>query len=266
MSASQPLFDATIEPDEDPNTSSSQFPSGNIGSTGGASSQSQPVVLTPGPSSERPTGIGGNSGNAESGISGILKSSSHPMVLACLYIFRSAALAVYVLCGLFTDNYVLSIVIVVVLLSLDFWNVRNVAGRTLVGLRYWNEVDEEGESSWVFECRDPSRPANPIDENNQSYFLVDRMFWIALYAFPLGWLALFFVSLLKFSISFLPIVILALVFNFSNVLGFTYADRDAKRQWANSVSSGAFGLPGLGGIGGQLVGGAIRSGLSRVFT
>jgi hypothetical protein len=31
------------------------------------------------------------------------------MVLACLYIFRSAALAVYVLCGLFTDNYVLSV-------------------------------------------------------------------------------------------------------------------------------------------------------------
>lgn len=28
-----------------------------------------------------------------------------------------------------------------------------------------------------------------------------RMFWIALYVFPLGWLALFFVSLLKFSVS-----------------------------------------------------------------
>jgi hypothetical protein len=34
---------------------------------------------------------------------------------------------------------------------------QNVAGRTLVGLRYWNEVDEEGESSWVFECRDVSQ-------------------------------------------------------------------------------------------------------------
>ncbi|KAJ9111732.1 hypothetical protein QFC19_001093 [Naganishia cerealis] len=242
MSASQPLFDATIEPDEDPvrNNASTQFPAGNIGSSGAPRPQNQPVTLTPGSAA---TGIASTSGNAEMGISGILRSSSHPLVLACLYIFRSAAIAVYVLCGLFTDNYVLSIVIVVVLLSLDFWNVRNVAGRTLVGLRYWNEVDEEGESSWVFECRD-----------------------IALYAFPLGWLALFFVSLLKFNISFLPIVILALVFNLSNVLGFTYADRDAKQRWANQVSSGAFGLPGLGGIGGQLVGGAIRSGLSRVFT
>jgi hypothetical protein len=75
------------------------------------------------------------------------------------------------------------IVVVVVLLSLDFWNTRvswifpgsavlgshtdvitaqNVAGRTLVGLRYWNEIDEEGESSWVFESRDVSLLIHPF--------------------------------------------------------------------------------------------------------
>lgn len=120
------------------------------------------------------------------------------MVLACLYLFRSAALAVYVLCGLFTDNYVLSVSLAESVdtapsdydpSSLDCYRrgvafsgflerpgqfvllsgantliettihiLQNVAGRTLVGLRYWNEVDEEGESSWVFECRDVSRP------------------------------------------------------------------------------------------------------------
>lgn len=58
---------------------------------------------------------------------------------------------------------------------MDFWNTRvrrllrlaasnltdthlqspqNVAGRTLVGLRFWNQVDEDGESFWVFESRD----------------------------------------------------------------------------------------------------------------
>lgn len=87
-------------------------------------------------------------------------------------------------------------VVVVVLLAMDFWNCRvytsppslrfsltntpakqNVAGRTLVGLRYWNQVcrknryltlinsglitiiykvDEDGESYWVFETRDVS--------------------------------------------------------------------------------------------------------------
>lgn len=32
--------------------------------------------------------------------------------------------------------------------------MQNVAGRTLVGLRFWNQVDEDGESFWVFESRD----------------------------------------------------------------------------------------------------------------
>jgi hypothetical protein len=44
-------------------------------------------------------------------------------------------------------------VLVVVLLALDFWTVRNVSGRTLVGLRFWNQVDDDGGSFWVFESR-----------------------------------------------------------------------------------------------------------------
>lgn len=64
---------------------------------------------------------------------------------------------------------------------------------------------------------------------------------------------------------YLPIVALALVFNLSNVLGFTYADRDAKQRWANSAMGSSFGLGSIGGLGGQLVGGAMRSGLGRVF-
>lgn len=35
-------------------------------------------------------------------------------------------------------------------------NYQNVAGRTLVGLRFWNQVDDDGESYWVFESRDVS--------------------------------------------------------------------------------------------------------------
>lgn len=32
--------------------------------------------------------------------------------------------------------------------------MKNVSGRTLVGLRFWNQVDDDGESYWVFESRD----------------------------------------------------------------------------------------------------------------
>jgi len=244
MSTHEPLLH-TIEPDDlsvqnapyKPNVPSQQRPM-------------TPVVLTPGSSA-----MASDPNNAETGIAGMFKQSAHPAALFCLYFFRIAAVAVYILCGLFTDNYVLSTVAVVVLLAMDFWNCRNVAGRTLVGLRFWNQVDEDGESYWVFESRDPARPANPVDS---------KMFWIALYTFPAFWLLLFVVSIVKFNLAFVPIVILALVFNITNAVGFTYADRDAKQRWANSVANSGWSM-GIGGLGGQILTGAVKSGVGRIF-
>jgi len=42
-------------------------------------------------------------------------------------------------------------------------------------------------------------------------------------------------------------------------------DRDAKQKWANNLAGGSWGLGALGGIGGQLVAGAVKNGVGRVF-
>lgn len=244
MSTTQPLLDNTIEPDEP------TAPLGNIESNRQKNAR-QPVVLTPTSGAQMAT----NPSDAESALAGIFRQSAHPLALACLFAFRIAAIVVYLFCGIVTTNYVLVNVIVVVLLAMDFWNCRNVSGRTLVGLRFWNQVDDDGESYWVFESRDPSRPANPIDS---------KMFWTALYVFPALWVVLLIVAILTLNASFIPVVILALVFNFTNVIGFTYADRDAKQRWANDTMGG-FSLGGLGGLGGQILTGAVKNGVGRVF-
>jgi hypothetical protein len=119
----------------------------------------------------------------------ILAQSSHPVALIFLYLFRTLAIVTYLLCGFLSSSYVLSTVCVVVLLSADFWTVRNVSGRVLVGLRFWNQVDEDGTSYWVFESRDPSMPSNAVDSKSVPCHRLHlrptrrvRMFWLALYA------------------------------------------------------------------------------------
>ncbi|KAF8271345.1 hypothetical protein EI94DRAFT_1784187 [Lactarius quietus] len=218
------------------------------------------------PTRERPPGpIATSSADLEAGsnptqgLTAIFRQSAHPVALFVLYLFRIAAIATYILCGFFTDNYVVSTVIVVVLLAMDFWNCRNVAGRTLVGLRFWNQcmgdidgyqVDDDGESYWIFE----------IFAACQSYrlsILLDSAIRLSRL-----WLGLFFVSLLKFNLSFIPIVVLALVFNVTNVIGFTYADRDAKKRWAQNVVSSSWSI---GGLGGQMLTGVVKNGVGRVF-
>ena len=55
-------------------------------------------------------------------------------------------MAFYILSALFVNNFVIIFVITVLLAALDFWVVKNVSGRILVGLRWWNEINDEGES------------------------------------------------------------------------------------------------------------------------
>lgn len=147
----------------------------------------------------------------------------------------------YILCGLFTNNYVLSVsgrlFQTMSLVPYDWLWVdrggrcatcdgllelqsklsrasfdqrlsctKNVAGRTLVGLRFWNQVDDDGESYWVFESRDvrenihvlllsasfvlishqdqqiqwmQSASHFPWQRSRQADHGVDRMFWVS---------------------------------------------------------------------------------------
>ena len=77
----------------------------------------------------------------------------HPVAAFFHLLFRVLALVAYLICGLFSDSFITSFVTIVLLLSFDFWTVKNITGRILVGLRWWNYVDEDGKSQWIFESR-----------------------------------------------------------------------------------------------------------------
>lgn len=88
------------------------------------------------------------------------------------------------------QNSVLVFILTLLLLSADFYYLKNIAGRRLVGLRWWNEVNiDNGDSHWVFESSDPNtRTINPTDK---------RFFWLSLYATPALWIALAILALVR---------------------------------------------------------------------
>lgn len=49
----------------------------------------------------------------------------------------------YLFCGLVNgDGFVTNFITIVTLLAFDFWTVKNISGRLLVGLRWWNKVTD----------------------------------------------------------------------------------------------------------------------------
>ena len=79
----------------------------------------------------------------------ILEASTHPLLSAIHIILKGVIVALYLLLPLFTKSF-LSKEIVIILAAIDFWIVKNLVGRLLVGLRWWVDFDEEGEEMWKF--------------------------------------------------------------------------------------------------------------------
>eukprot|EP00262_Sarcandra_glabra_P004470 TRINITY_DN1552_c0_g3_i1.p1 TRINITY_DN1552_c0_g3~~TRINITY_DN1552_c0_g3_i1.p1 ORF type:complete len:184 (-),score=23.91 TRINITY_DN1552_c0_g3_i1:161-712(-) len=138
-------------------------------------------------------------------------------------LFKAAALAFYILSAIFVNSFVIIFVITVLLASLDFWVVKNVSGRILVGLRWWNEISEQGDSVWKFECLDQESLARMNKKDSW-------LFWWTLYLTAVAWLFLAIFSLIRFQPDYLLVVGVCLSLSIANIIGFTRCRKDAKKQ------------------------------------
>jgi len=133
-------------------------------------------------------------------------------------LFKAAAIVLYLLSVVLFDNFIIGFVTCVLLLAFDFWTVKNVTGRLLVGLRWWNEVREDGSNIWIFESAPSTRTVNKTD----SFW-----FWSTLWATPVVWVVFGVAALFSLSFSYLLIVAVALALSGANVVGYWKCQKDA---------------------------------------
>jgi len=174
--------------------------------------------------------------------------SAHPITLVTFLGFRLASLLVYLLGLFFTKNFVLIFIITILLLASDFYYLKNIAGRRLVGLRWWNEVDgSSGASHWVFESApQPNEPGGKLVNATDK-----RFFWLALYCQPALWVALAVVAVIRFEFIWLTLVVIALVLTITNTLAFSRCDKFS--QASGLVERGLYSGSLARNVGGALV-------------
>ena len=71
---------------------------------------------------------------------GLAEGWKHPRIVFFHMLFKLAALFTYIFCTVFSDSFIINFIVITILIAIDFWTVKNVSGRFLVGLRWWNEV------------------------------------------------------------------------------------------------------------------------------
>lgn len=177
--------------------------------------------------------------------------SSHPT--ACLFhvLFKGLALTLYTLGSkMMMMEDVMVTVLCILLLAADFWVVKNITGRLLVGLRWWNNVDPvTGSTHWIFESADPTTATtNKQTTNNkqQSYQsrannnkFDYRFFWAILYMTPILWGFLSLSAILWLQFQCFVTVTVALVLSLSNVYGYYKCSTDQREKWNEWMNAGA---------------------------
>ena len=102
-------------------------------------------------------------------------------------------------------------IVVIILDAIDFWYTKNIAGRILVGLRWWNNYNPETQQEkWSFESKNEIKEAN-IDRNT---------FWFSLYGFTGIWLVLSIFECILFNFMWAILCIISLAIAGTNTYGF----------------------------------------------
>lgn len=126
----------------------------------------------------------------------------------------------YFLLNLFVNNMVLVYIVVLILVIVDFWVVKNITGRKLVGLRWWNMIKEDGSEEWIYESQD-IKQENAADS---------RVFWFTNYIAPAIWVMFMIANVLSFSISNACICLFAFGLSLTNLLGFMKCEKNHKQK------------------------------------
>jgi len=170
-----------------------------------------------------------------------LKKSAHPVALVFHLIFKIVGLICFLFLNLvlslwlsddqLSDWETLLCILVVLLAAFDFWTVKNITGRLLVGLRWWSEITEDGTEKWHFESYDEKFKTNIFDRT---------VFWWAQIIMCLFWFAIIIVDLVKLEFQWATIALVCLILTAINYLGFFRCSKDHKKKLKGVIHQAAW--------------------------
>ncbi|KRY50399.1 Golgi apparatus membrane protein TVP23 -like protein B [Trichinella britovi] len=157
------------------------------------------------------------------------KRCRQPAIVAFHYLFRTIALLVYVFSEWVSGSFIVSCLSIIIFSSVDFWTVKNITGRKLVRLRWWNVVDENGNSIWKFEAKQDPENINPVES---------QFFWAGLLVFPLLWIIFILVTFFTLKWNWMMICIFALSMTGTNLYGYLRCKWNSRQEISSYLRQG----------------------------
>lgn len=159
--------------------------------------------------------------------SNLIKGRPTGKIFTTFVTFKAVPFFLYLFSGLIFSSSVFQWVLVIVSSAVDFWFTKNVAGRLILGMRWTNVVDEDGQSTWKFEYA----KMDPSDKANQR-----RYFWIILFGAAGIWALFSFFSVIRLNLGWLFVTGIACALAGTNAWGFWKCDKSIKEDVKKGAS------------------------------
>jgi hypothetical protein len=151
-----------------------------------------------------------NNNNNDISITNFYKKSSNPIVSILTVFFKFLSIFLFLFMNLFVSNESYTIITVIISGSIDFWYTKNISGRILVGLRWWNQIKSNGQEVWIYESK------NEQDLNK----INSKIFWDSLYTNTFIWVVLSFWELIRFKFMWGTLTVIMLILSGTNLFSF----------------------------------------------
>ena len=144
-------------------------------------------------------------------ITNFYKKSTYPMISLLTVLIKLASIISFFLFSIFLSNEAIIMFIIVLIGLCDFWMTKNISGRFLAGLRWYNLLKSETNTEiWVFEGK----------KENDSNMINRSIFWYSLYINDIIWIVLFIWEFIRLRFDWSFICLILIIFSFTNTYGF----------------------------------------------
>jgi len=149
-------------------------------------------------------------------------------IFTSFYALKVLPFIVYLFCGIFFSSSVFQWVLAIITSAVDFWFTKNVAGRLIVGMRWNNIVNQDGESEWKFEY---------ANKETVEKFGYKKTFWGVLFVSAGVWGLFSFFNLIRLNLGWLFVTSISTSLAVANAWGFLKCDRSVNDEIQNSAQS-----------------------------
>eukprot|EP01017_Pseudomicrothorax_dubius_P007108 TRINITY_DN12152_c0_g1_i4.p1 TRINITY_DN12152_c0_g1~~TRINITY_DN12152_c0_g1_i4.p1 ORF type:complete len:224 (-),score=36.91 TRINITY_DN12152_c0_g1_i4:85-756(-) len=168
--------------------------------------------------------------------------AAHPFMCFFHFFFKAVGIIGYIVLPMLIDQ-VLTFIVIVICSAVDFWFVKNISGRILVGLRWWSEFDEDGDEIWKFESHDFEFEVHPIDRH---------IFWWSQVISSGFWTIIAVVDILSMNVFRGASSIICAGLAVTNLWGYYKCSKEHQRKVRDFMSS--MGANALTGVANRIIG------------